>query len=381
MDVEILEAVRTVAQRFADEEVSPLVGTEGRDGDLRRLPEVFARAAEVGLLGSHDSDSDDEPGLGIWALSAPDAPDATADLGVNVAAMSVAILGAIAEVCAGVAARMHYAGLGMLELNDCDHGFSNVAACVPQCDWRAGALALETPLTEAPSLRDEGLSGSCEFVASAGRQPACVVYAWASASASTRKGWQRVLVPYDAPGCRMEPLGRRTGLGALDVCRVQFTKVPVSACRSLPVRSPRDAVRPLLLGLSAVAIGNARGALSAARQYATERRQGGKFIAEHDAVRLLLGSSAARLAGATAHLSSACRSAGSADASLASAAAAKLRVSVESEQVVTDCLQVFGGVGYMEDYRMEKRLRDAMTLTSMGISPSALSFLCESGNP
>jgi len=31
---------------------------------------------------------------------------------------------------------------------------------------------------------------------------------------------------------------------------------------------------------------------------------------------------------------------------------------------VNDSLQVLGGYGYMEDYRLEKRLRDALTLRS-----------------
>jgi len=49
---------------------------------------------------------------------------------------------------------------------------------------------------------------------------------------------------------------------------------------------------------------------------------------------------------------------------LRSAAMLKVRVLEDCFQAVNDSLQVLGGYGYMEDYRLEKRLRDALTLRS-----------------
>jgi alkylation response protein AidB-like acyl-CoA dehydrogenase len=49
---------------------------------------------------------------------------------------------------------------------------------------------------------------------------------------------------------------------------------------------------------------------------------------------------------------------------LKKAAAAKLSVIDLCSRAVTDCLQAFGGYGYMEDYGMEKRLRDVTVLKS-----------------
>ena len=374
MDIEVLEAIRTVAQRFADEEVRPLVGTEGRDGDLGRVPATFARATELGLVPSGDAAEvdDDEDALGVWGLS-PTA--STPETRASSVAMSLAILEAIAEACAGFSARMHFAGLATREVSDCEKRFCKIAVCLPQCDWRAGARAPDSPLPEAVTLADGVLNGRCAFAATTDPASGCVVYAAAPPS----DGWQRLVVPNDAPGCRVFSVGRRTGLAALDVCSFEFTDVPLSACHVLAPREPHHLLAPLLLGLGAISIGNASGALKAARQYAAERRQGGKLIAEHDAIRHLIGASAARVAGAAAHLASASRKTGSADKQLAAAAAAKLRIGAETEQAVTDCLQVFGGVGYMEEYRMEKRLRDAMTLMTSGLSPSSLTFLGEGG--
>jgi alkylation response protein AidB-like acyl-CoA dehydrogenase len=49
-------------------------------------------------------------------------------------------------------------------------------------------------------------------------------------------------------------------------------------------------------------------------------------------------------------------------------------------EATTDSLQVFGGYGYMEDYGMEKRLRDVTVLKSMAGTPQYLKqFIFESG--
>ena len=56
--------------------------------------------------------------------------------------------------------------------------------------------------------------------------------------------------------------------------------------------------------------------------------------------------------------------------------AVKLRITLECAEAVTDSLQVLGGYGYMEDYRLEKRLRDAMMLKTMCIEPATLRLLC-----
>jgi alkylation response protein AidB-like acyl-CoA dehydrogenase len=47
---------------------------------------------------------------------------------------------------------------------------------------------------------------------------------------------------------------------------------------------------------------------------------------------------------------------------LKKSAAAKLVIMDLCSRAVTDCLQTFGGYGYMEDYGMEKRLRDVTVL-------------------
>jgi alkylation response protein AidB-like acyl-CoA dehydrogenase len=54
---------------------------------------------------------------------------------------------------------------------------------------------------------------------------------------------------------------------------------------------------------------------------------------------------------------------------------ARLAVVEHAHRAVTDCLQTLGGYGYMEDYRLEKRLRDVSTLKSLHGPPDQLRLL------
>lgn len=369
MDIEQLNAVRETARRFARREVAPLVGTEGRDGDLGRLDGVLTRAAEAGLLASPDPEGAGFD-YGVWGR-------ASVHTG---AAASVAVLEELAVECAGVAACVHFAGLGALELagrQGTQRGPVGVALLGP--GWRVSWPAFDTPPLGAVQLGVGGLMGACKFVYGAPSTRDYVVYA------AGVEGWERAHVPGDAEGMTVAPVDPRTGLAAARVVHLHFEAVEVRSQQRLAPATPRALVRRLMLGLAAIAVGNARGALREARRYAAERYQGGAQIEDHAAVRLLLGDSATRVAAAAAWLHEAAGSGSrdpretldsADDLSLWRALAAKLRCALECGQAVTDSLQVLGGYGYMEEYRLEKRLRDAMTLQAMAIEPNALRLLC-----
>ncbi len=346
MDARATEAFAETARRFAEREVQALVGTEGRDGDLEALPRLLERAEGAGLLGGD---------YGVWgAASQEDGPGP-----------SVAVLAALAEACAGVAAGLHFAGLGAA----CGAtGRGAVAWLSPA--WRLDWAALRAPPVGAVRLRDEAgalrLEGEASFVHAA---PGCERLA---VFAEHEGAWALSVVPIEAPGLRRREVGRRCGLAATEVAHYAFEGAPVEA----EPRSPQPHLRRLLLGLCALSLGNARGALAAARAYSTARRQGGALIARHAAVRLLLGDAASRVAGAAGHLEAVIEREGPGEAAVWRAAAARLRISEACHAAVSDCLQVFGGYGYMEDYRLEKRLRDAMTLRVLGPGPDTLRQLC-----
>jgi alkylation response protein AidB-like acyl-CoA dehydrogenase len=121
--------------------------------------------------------------------------------------------------------------------------------------------------------------------------------------------------------------------------------------------------------MSAIAVGIAKGATAAAHTYAAERYQGGSRIEEHPAVKMLIAGSEAAIQAAEAMVFSLRECNVTTPRQLLKPAAAKLAVTELCAHAVTDCLQVFGGYGYMEDFGMEKRLRDVTVLKSAFGSP------------
>ncbi len=118
-----------------------------------------------------------------------------------------------------------------------------------------------------------------------------------------------------------------------------------------------DKSRP---GVAAQAIGIAQGALDDAIKYARERIQFGKPISSFQGLQFMLADMATQVEAARALLYAGARyiDSGAKDISKISSMA-KLFASDMAMQVTIDAVQIFGGYGYMKDYPMEKRMRDA----------------------
>ncbi len=113
-------------------------------------------------------------------------------------------------------------------------------------------------------------------------------------------------------------------------------------------------------GIAAQAVGIAQGAVEAAAQYANQRRQFGRPIGELQMVQAMLADMDAATEAARHLLYTACQEieAGSADAARW-AAIAKLVAGDTAMRVTTDAVQVFGGYGYIDEYPVERMMRDA----------------------
>ncbi|NLF39878.1 acyl-CoA dehydrogenase [bacterium] len=118
-----------------------------------------------------------------------------------------------------------------------------------------------------------------------------------------------------------------------------------------------DMSRP---GVAAQALGIAGGALDDAVAYARTREQFGKPIVSNQGLRFLLADMSIRVETARAMVYAVARSIDSGDHKCSKESAiAKTYASDIAMQVTTDAVQVFGGYGYMKEYPMEKRMRDA----------------------
>jgi alkylation response protein AidB-like acyl-CoA dehydrogenase len=113
-------------------------------------------------------------------------------------------------------------------------------------------------------------------------------------------------------------------------------------------------------GIAAQAVGIAQGALEAAVRYAGERKQFGRPIADFQMIQAMLADMDAGTEAARQLLYKACTEieAGSPDAARWSALC-KLVAGDTAMRVTTDAVQVLGGYGYIDEFPVERMMRDA----------------------
>ncbi|WP_067429290.1 acyl-CoA dehydrogenase family protein [Nocardioides jensenii] len=112
--------------------------------------------------------------------------------------------------------------------------------------------------------------------------------------------------------------------------------------------------------IAAQAVGVAQGALDYALEYAKERQQFGKSIADFQGLQFLLADMGMKVEAARQMTYAAAGRSERGDADLTFfGAAAKCFASDVAMQVTTDAVQVLGGYGYTRDYPVERMMRDA----------------------
>jgi alkylation response protein AidB-like acyl-CoA dehydrogenase len=175
------------------------------------------------------------------------------------------------------------------------------------------------------------------------------------------------LVPADAQNLSADPPERKMGLTAQATATMRFDGVRISAERRIGAEGQGlsialaglDAGR---LGIAAVAVGLAQGALDDAVAYARERESFGRPIIDHQGLAFLLADMEAAVESARATLLAAARRK---DAGLPygrQASIAKLVATEAAMRVTTDAVQVFGGAGYTRDFPVERYMREAKVM-------------------
>jgi alkylation response protein AidB-like acyl-CoA dehydrogenase len=116
------------------------------------------------------------------------------------------------------------------------------------------------------------------------------------------------------------------------------------------------------LGIAACAVGLAQAALDAAVDWAGQRQQFGRPVGEFQGLAFMLADMATQVAAARALTLDAARLRDAGRPFGTAAAQAKLFASDVAMRVTTDAVQVFGGYGYVEDFPVERYMREAKVL-------------------
>jgi alkylation response protein AidB-like acyl-CoA dehydrogenase len=182
-----------------------------------------------------------------------------------------------------------------------------------------------------------------------------------------RNGISCFLVPASTPGLVADPPERKMGLTGSATATMRFDDVRIPASRRLGEKGEglRIALAGLdsgRLGIAAVAVGLAQGALDAAVAYARERETFGKPIIEHQGLAFVLADMEAAIVSARATMLHAARLRDAGQPFSREASIAKMVATDNAMKVTTDAVQVLGGYGYTRDFPVERYMREAKVM-------------------
>jgi alkylation response protein AidB-like acyl-CoA dehydrogenase len=209
------------------------------------------------------------------------------------------------------------------------------------------------------------IDGTKNWITNLGIADFYICFAVTDPEAGHSRGISAFIVEADRPGFSVGKLehkmgirGSPTGQPIFDNVRIPAENLIGEENRGFKVAmSTLDRSR---LGVAAQAVGIAQGATDYAAAYAQERRQFGKPIAAFQGIQFKLADMESRTAAARELLYSACSKvdAGARDMGKYSAMA-KLIASDTAMWVTTEAVQVLGGYGYVNEYPVERMMRDA----------------------
>ena len=113
------------------------------------------------------------------------------------------------------------------------------------------------------------------------------------------------------------------------------------------------------IGIAAQALGLAEGALDRTIAYVKERKQFGRSIAQFQNTQFQLANMATQIDAAKLLVYQAADAKKNKDRYSVEAAKAKLFAAETAMKVTTECVQLFGGYGYIKEYEVERMMRDA----------------------
>src|SRR3989338_3877931 len=208
------------------------------------------------------------------------------------------------------------------------------------------------------------LNGTKQWITNGGEAQIYTVVAMTDKTKGAR-GASVFIIEKGVPGFTFGKKEKKLGIRASATTELVFTdcKVPKENLLGregvgfIVAMKTFDNSRP---GVAAQAVGIAQGALDLTLKYAHERRQFGQSITSFQGIQFMLADMATEIEAARALVMASARmiDSGVKDVSMASAMA-KMYASDVAMKVTTDCVQIYGGYGYMRDYPIEKYMRDA----------------------
>ena len=248
---------------------------------------------------------------------------------------------------------------------------------LPKCatgEW-SPAFALSEPDAgsdpggmRTKAVRDGGewvIDGTKNWISNLGIADFYICFAVTNPDEGHSRGISAFVVEADRPGFSVGKLEKKMGIRGSPTGQPIFDNVRVPAENLIGnlnegFKVAMGTLDRSRLGVAAQAVGISQGATDYAAAYAQERKQFGKPIAAFQGIQFKLADMESRTAAARELLYRACSKIDSGDRDMGKySAMAKLIASDTAMAVTVEAVQVLGGYGYVNEYPVERMMRDA----------------------
>jgi len=233
----------------------------------------------------------------------------------------------------------------------------------------AGSDAGNTRTTAALADGEWVINGEKVFITNPGTEiSGCVIITAVTAENDGRREISNIIVPNGTPGYEVGEPYRKMGWRASDTRPLAFADCRVPEANLLGRRGGgfRQFMKALeggRIGVAAMGVGLAQGALDEALAYAKQRRAFGQPIAKFQAIQMKIADISAQLEAARLLTYRAALKMDQGELFLLAAAQAKLVAGRLAVRATEEAVQIHGGYGFIEDYPVCRFYRDAKILT------------------
>jgi acyl-CoA dehydrogenase len=345
------KALREMAHEFAEKEIRPVAWEYDRDGTWPQ--EILEKAWELGLMNSHIPEEYGGPGVRYLdgALIAEELGWGCSGIATSITANGLAI----APLGLGGAEELKRKYLTMLTEAPLLASF-----CLTEPNAGSDVSGMRT--TAVRKGDKWVINGSKCFITNGGYASFYTVYAKTDKDAGHR-GISCFLVPRDQT-VTVDKKEDKMGQRASNTATITFneTEVPLDHLIGEENKGFKlammtlDRTRP---GVAALATGIARAAFEMATRYSKERVQFGVPIAMHQAIQFLIADMATKIHLARLAVWNSAVLLDQGKRNTIESSHAKRFAADTAMEVTTDAVQVFGGYGFIKEYKVEKLMRDA----------------------
>jgi acyl-CoA dehydrogenase len=348
------QSMREMAHDFAEKEMRSVAWEYDKDGTWPQ--EVLDKSWELGLMNNHLPSEYGGPGLGVldgviiaeelsWGCSG-----IATSLTCNGLATAPVLLAASDELKKEYLGRLSEAPL-------------LASFCLTEPDAGSDVSAMKTTATRRGDKWV--IKGSKCFITNGEYANWYLVYAKTDKEAGHR-GISCFIVPRDA-GVIVDKHEDKMGQRASNTATITFPEIEIPLDHLVGEENKGFKIAMMTLdrtrpGVAAMGVGVARAAMEMAIEYSKQRVQFGVPIAMHEAIQFMIADMATKV-----HLSrlATWNSAVLLDQgkrnTLESSHAKRFAADTAME-VTTDAVQVYGGYGFIKEYKVEKLMRDAKIL-------------------